>query len=206
VNNLVRDSRTYLAGLGTSAILMLGAVVVLITVSTLFAFSGWGPAASGANVDDLVLEDGRGKSGSGDLAVAAARSAAAAATSPAAGDGTGGGRSGGAARTLASKGQGLAGEGDAPSRDNSVGPAPAPRTSAPSAPAPTTGGDPRASNGLGDTTKGLTEDVGRAVEPLSPALGQAIGDTGGAIGDTGGAIGDTGGALAEDVGSIAPRL
>lgn len=194
--DLVRDSRTYLAGLGTTAILVLGAAVVLLTVSTLFAFSGWGPSDTGSNVDDLVLEDGRGTSGLGALAAGAARSAAAAAAPPAAGGGAGDGASGGASdgtgRTLAGNGPGLGGGGDAPSPDGSVGPGPrpTPRTSAP--PTTTRGGDPAAPNGLGDATKGLTQDLGQAVEPVSPELGQTIGDTGGTLGGA--------------VGVVAPRL
>ncbi len=56
VLTLFKDPRAYLAGLSTTAILGLGAVILLVTVTSLVAFSGWSPTGRPDDVGDLTLK------------------------------------------------------------------------------------------------------------------------------------------------------
>lgn len=213
---LFKDLRAWLSGLGTAALLMLGASILLATVSSLVAFSGWSPTKLLDEVGDLMLKDSRPSdrqiaAAPGVAAARAARAAAPAAPAP---------TLGATAGDRASSGHGPAprSPGAAPRVDDAPGPpalpeadsvpvdassiAPAPPAAAAPVPAAAPPGPRRLTYRVGQATKVLTRGLGGAVEPLDPQLGETLGGTGGALGGTVGSLDGTLGFLDGTVESL----
>lgn len=186
----MRASRAYIAGLGTSSVLVGATLLLFLVVSALVAFKTWPDSGIAGAVSDLVVrEESRALTVDGPTQVAldAAPAAAAVGASevplPAAGAPVSG---------IAPGGQPPADGGDSPQTVTGVGPAtqsPAPGSSSPP---PSQGGVQGGSpvsgvggvtNGLGDTTQGLTDALGGTVGGVSPELGKTVTDTGKALSD-----------------------
>ena len=210
---LFKDLRAWLSGLGTAALLMLGASILLVTVSSLVAFSGWSPAKPLDEVRDLMLNDPRPSdrkvtAAPGVAAARAARAAAPAAPAPTlgatAGDRASSGHGpaplspGAAHRVDDASGPPALPEADSvPVDASSIAPAP------PAAAAPVPPRGPRSLTfRLGQATKDLTRGLGGAVEPLDPHLGETVAGTGEALGGTVGSLDGTLGFLDGTVESL----
>ena len=197
----VKDPRAYLKGLGTTSLVVTGALLVLVTVSALVAFSDWSLVDPTNDVDELLLKDAPSAGQpEGALASDAVAAQAAAAAAPASGVGNRAGiRT--RARSGTGSGDGFGGPADGRSRPRT---GPDLRGGGPfrrrGVPQPVPAGDsapsqaPPASEGRGpvhditkdvaDTTEDLTGELGGAVGDVSPDLGDAVGGAGGVLGDT----------------------
>lgn len=186
VLRLVRASRAYIAGFGTSAVLVAATLLLFVVVSALVAFKAWPGSGLADAVSGLVAGDGRPGlivDGPTQVALDAAPAAAAVGAAAVPGPPAGGGVAGVAASSPAAPPV-TSGGGGAPrsviggSRGTQVvaggGPSQAPSQ-------PTSGGSPV--DGVGGTTEALTVGVGRTVGGLSPELGQTVTDTGKALSD-----------------------
>ncbi|MGI9095627.1 MAG: hypothetical protein ACR2F4_08675 [Thermoleophilaceae bacterium] len=189
----LRDLRAYLAGLGTTAILAVGAAILLVTATSLVAFSSWSSLERADGVGDLVLKDApasQPQAGPRPRAEAARTADAAGAPAPAsgatAGDRVSGGRE--PLRPAPSTAPRLD-EGQPPPVDafRPVSPPPVTPTAAPLPPtprpptrAPLLRG---ATDDLGKTTEDLTADLGGVLELVDPQLGETVDDTGKVLGD-----------------------
>lgn len=197
----MRASRTYIAGLGATGVLIAASLLLLVVASTLVAFRGWPDRGPGGDAGSLVVRgdepsvtvngpqqvaaDGAGAAGSvADLpatAAALAGQAAAPGTSEAvpAGD-SGGGieESGGGTFTeppsAAPQDSETPQEGSATADGGSMDLDPVGGTLS----AGVNGTVQGLTQNLGDTTSGLTYDLGQTVDGLNPALGQTIRNTG----------------------------
>ncbi len=201
---VLTDLRAYLAGLGTTAVLALGAFILLVTVTSLVAFSGWSLGGRADGAGDLVLKDApasQRRAGPPPRAAAprAARAAAARAPTPASGATSGDRVSGGTSpsRPLPAAAPRVdAGQPAPPGGD--FGPV-SPPAVPPTSPPPTTPTPPivtvpelrlrRVTQRLGQTTKDLTADLGVVVEQVDPRLGETVFDTGEVLGDVVGNLG-----------------
>jgi hypothetical protein len=192
----MRASRAYIAGLGTTSVLVASALLLLAVVSALVAFRGWPGTGLTENVSSVVVGQPQrlAVEGPPQVALNAAPAAAAVAGSPARG-------------TAAAASSGLR-----------IGGTQVIRTAAESTPVPTvrdpdccrrfrsdneptqrallppdTDAQPpggllpetpltpqvnRLTDGLGDTTQGVTDGLGGTVRRLNPQLGQTVTDTG----------------------------
>lgn len=195
-----RASRTYIAGFGTTGLLVGSALLLLAVVSALVAFKGWPDPAIPSGVSDLVVRDAdrpTSVEGPARVAVDAAPAAAAVAAAPVpdsllAGAGHGS-PVGGGTGNLASGGGGTGestlgtlprrrpasspGRGAPPASGGGSG---TPSLQRPPAPDPTRGVG-GVTGGLGDTTHGVTQGLGQVVGGVSPSLGQTVTDTGEAL-------------------------
>ena len=182
----MRASRAYIAGFGTSAVLVAATLLLFVVVSALVAFKAWPGSGLADAVSGLVVDDGRPGlivDGTTQVALDAAPAAAAVgAVAVPAGPPAGGAVAGVAASSPAAPpvtSRGGAGPrsviGDSRGTQVVAGGGPS------QAPSQTPGGSP--AGGLGGTTEGLTDGLGRTVGGLNPELGQAVTDTGKALSD-----------------------
>ena len=187
----MRATRAYIAGIGTSGVLLVFAALLLIVLGALLGFRGWPGGSTAQDVDTLVIEASDrplsiARVAADDRDAEGARSARAAdadlgtagrdgVLSPGSGipltgstGATGGDRVGG-------------GEDGSPIGPREVAPSAAPITPPPGDPAsfgpppinPRAGISP-ITDGLGGTTQGLSQGLGLRVEALSPPLGGVV--------------------------------
>lgn len=190
----LRDLRAYLAGLGTTAILAVGAAILLVTATSLVAFSSWSSLERADGVGDLVLKDApasQPQAGPRPRAEAARTADAAGAPAPASGAAAGDRVSGGreplrpAPSTAPRLDEGQPappGDGFRPVSPPPVTPsaAPLPPARRPATRAPLLRG---VTDDLGKTTEDLTADLGGVLELVDPQLGETVDDTGKVLGD-----------------------
>lgn len=198
----LRDLRAYLAGLGTTAILAVGAAILLVTATSLVAFSSWSSLERADGVGDLVLKAApasQPQAGPRPRAEAARTADAAGAPAPAsgatAGDRVSGGRE--PLRPAPSTAPRFDEDQPAPPVDAfrpvspppvtpsaaPLPPAPRPATRAPSLWGVTDDLGRGVTEDLGKTTEDLTADLGGALELVDPQLGETVDDTGKVLGD-----------------------
>ncbi len=190
----LRDLRAYLAGLGTTAILAVGAAILLVTATSLVAFSSWSTLERAEGVGDLVLKDApvsQRQAGPPPGAEAARAADAAGAPAPAsgatAGDRVSGGRE--PLRPAPSTPPRLDEGPPAPPVDafRPVNPPPITPSAAPLPPAPRPATRAPLLRGvtddLGTTTEDLTAGLGGVLGQVDPQLGETVDDTGKVLGD-----------------------
>lgn len=206
----MRATRAYIAGIGTSGVLLVFAALLLIVLGALLGFRGWPGGSTAQRVDTLVIEEP-------DRPLSIARTAAAddrgadrvrslrrpadaegGTAGPAVSDrvlSTGSGRPlpGSTRATAEDRLAGGGGAGGGPIGPAAGAPSTAP-VSAPPAPPPSApkASPPRPTNrrpgispltdGLGGTTEGLTDELSVQVRPLSPPLSDLLRDGGGGLG------------------------
>ena len=184
----MRTSKAYIAGVGTTSVLVASALLLLAVVSTLVAFNGWPGTGLAESIGNLVVDEPEGLPADPPVQVATAASAAAAgvASVPAPGSAAAGGPAAptgltGAgvpvAITPGGGGGGPPPDGRDPQlRDDPV-PPPKPVLDEPGGllpQSPVSDGVSRLTGGLGDTTQGLTDGLGNSVAQLNPGLGQVL--------------------------------
>jgi hypothetical protein len=192
----MRASRAYIAGFGTTGVLVASSLLLLAVVSALVAFRGWPDTGFAENISSLVVDEPGRVEVDGPVQVAqnAPVAAAAVAQSPVPGTAAAGGAVPGSLATAGDvRSFPVTGEAQIP-----VGPGtgegttllsePTDRTvSPPSAAEPPGGLLPetpltpqvnRVARGLGDSTQGLTDNLGQTVGQLNPQLGQTLTQTG----------------------------
>jgi len=189
----MRAPKAYIAGFGTTTVLVTSALLLLAVVSALVAFKGWPGAGAAEDVANLVVEDPKSVDEPVQVALNASPAAAAVASVPAPGTaaagagavtpagsldarvpagiiGGGGGGGGGGFRDLPQ----VTGDPGAPLTTSEPSGGLLPQT-------PVSGEVRRLTDGLGDTTQGLTGGLGNAVRPLNPGAGQLLTNAGGAL-------------------------
>ena len=190
----MRASRAYIAGAGTTGVLIASAVLLLAVVSALVAFRGGPGDGIGEDIGSLIVDEPKrlAVEGPPQVALNASAAAAAVAASPTPGTAAAGTR---AVRTatdfqVAARQRGID-LGPAPpppdppeftsgQRDNSAGQAPVSEPP-PGGLLPQTPISPqvnRLTDTLGNTTQGLTDNLGGTVGQVNPQLGQTVTDTG----------------------------
>jgi hypothetical protein len=193
----MRASRAYIAGFGTTSVLVASALLLLAVVSALVAFRGWPGTGLTENASSVVVGQPQrlAVEGRPQVALNASPAAAAVAGSPA--RGTAAAASGGARiagtqviRTAADTGPVATirdpdccarFRGDNEPTQRALQPPVDPADQAPGGLLPETLLTPqvnRVTQGLGDTTQGLTDNLGGTVGRLDPRLGQTVTDTG----------------------------
>lgn len=184
----MRAPKAYIAGFGTTTVLVSSALLLLAVVSALVAFKGWPGAGAAEDVANLVVEDTKSVDEPVQVALNASPAVAAVASVPAPGTAAAGAGAVTPAGSLDARvPAGIIGGGgglrDVPQVAGDPG-APLP-TSEPSGgllpETPVSGEVRRLTDGLGDTTQGLTGDLGNAVRPLNPGAGQLLTNAGGAL-------------------------
>lgn len=187
----MRAPKAYIAGFGTTTVLVTSALLLLAVVSALVAFKGWPGAGAAEDVANLVVEDPKSVDGPVQVASNASPAAAAVASVPAPGTAAAGAGAVTPAGSLDARvpagiiggGGGGGGFRDFPQVTGGPG-APLP-TAEPSGgllpQTPVSGEVRRLTDGLGDTTQGLTGDLGTAVGQLNPGAGQLLTNAGGAL-------------------------
>lgn len=191
----MRASRAYIAGFGTSSVLVGATLLLFLVVSALVAFKTWPESGLADAVSDLVVrEESRALTVDGPTQVALDAASAAAAVGaadvplPTAG-----------AVAAGAPASGIAPGGPPPARGNpqtvtGLGPVTQSPSPGPSSPPSSQGGggaqggSPTSgvggvTNGLGDTSQGLTDNLGGTVGGVSPELGKTVTDTGEALSD-----------------------
>jgi hypothetical protein len=186
----LRDLRAYLAGLGTTAILAVGAAILLVTATSLVAFSSWSSLERADGVGDLVLKDApasQPQAGPRPRAEAARTPDAVGAPAPASGatasDRVSGGRE--PLRPVDRERRLTFIEPEPPRPPVSPRPvtpsaAPLPPARRPATRAPLLRG---VTDDLGKTTEDLTGGLGGVLELVDPQLGETVDDTGKVLGD-----------------------
>ena len=196
----MRASRAYIAGFGTTGVLVGSALLLLVVVSTLVAFQG-GPGNDFADdIGSLVVDEPERLPVEGPVQVALNASTAAAAVAQAPAPGSAAAtrapvapRAGTADPPVTVPTTIFAGDPDRGRNFNNrggdgggggpvdTGPAPDPGGLLPENPlSPQVN---RVTDGLGDTTQGLTDGLGYTVGRLNPQLGQTLTDTGRGLSD-----------------------
>ena len=184
----MRADRAYIAGLGTTGVLVASAVLLLAVVSTLVAFRGWPGSDAAEDTGNLIVgESERALVVRGPARIAREAAPAAGAVAETAAPGTAAAASARAPRTAAG-----------PTRPEGGRRPPVelppcrrctPELPEPERPRPPDPPDPppetpvaaelqRLTSGLGATTQGVTDGLGQTVGTLSPPLGQTLIDTG----------------------------
>ncbi|HEV2723301.1 MAG TPA: hypothetical protein VGV10_01590 [Thermoleophilaceae bacterium] len=198
----MRASKAYIAGVGTTGVLVGSALLLLVVVSTLVAFQGWPGTGLEDDIESLVVDRPERQPVEGPVRVAlnAASAAAAVAQAP-------------APRSAAAGGAGVAPpRGVVDARDASfVPPLPVDPNRGegfrepdgevdPGDPQPPDPGPPRerggllpdrpltaqvneVTTGLGNTTQSVTDGLGYTVGGLNPLLGNTVSDAGRALAD-----------------------
>lgn len=187
-----KDLRAYLAGLGTTALLGVGAAILLLTVTSLVAFSAWSSLERADGVGDLTLEEA--PASQRQAGPPRPRAAAAAAND---------------APDVSARAPGATREPPAPIEREPLRPVPSttprfddiqptppvdplppviPPPAGPSSPPPVrpTAPDPllgSVTDDLGTTTQDLSSGLGGVVGQVDPQLGKTVDDTGNALGD-----------------------
>jgi hypothetical protein len=190
----MRASRAYIAGFGTTSVLVASALLLLAVVSALVAFRGWPGAGFAENISSLVVDEPQrlAVEGPPQVALNAAPAAAAVAGSPA--PGTAAASTGTTTPAVADVRSApvatvspVGTEGGANLRDIPPDPENSPPVDRTPADEPRGGLLPetplspqvnRITGGLGDTTQGLTDNLGNTVGGINPQLGQTVTDTG----------------------------
>lgn len=203
---VVRMSRAYIAGIGTTGVIVAATLLLLAVVSALVAFRGLPEQDAPDQLRAYIVDDPSEPPETGSLARFRDAVTAAAAAVGAAGDPA---RATPAARSIpsalaadarAADGGGALRTKAGPARVTPSAPpdgdgasdvvAPAGEDGTPDAPQPGPGsaqgdGPPRGiealSNTLGDTSDRLTTDIGTVLAPISPALGAQVQTTGDAL-------------------------
>ena len=196
----MRASRAYIAGVGTTGVLVASAVLLLAVVSTLVAFQGWPGTDLSDDVSSLVVDGPKRLEVDRPVQVArnAGPAAAAVADAPVPGTAASGVSPAVPAADISSGPAGrefpptVGPEGTTPPdpnspQDDSGGGTPTEPVSEPGGLLlPDTPLSPqvrRVTDGLGDATEGLTDDLGTRVGQLNPQLGQTLTDTGEILAD-----------------------
>lgn len=195
----MRASRAYIAGVGTTGVLVASAVLLLAVVSALVAFQGWPGTDLSDDVSSLVVDAPNRLEVNGPVQVARNASPAAAAVADAPVPGTAASGIGAvvpfidssrAAAPQLPPPPGSAdplGPGDPPVPPDRFVPIARDPVDDPSGlllpDGPLTPQVRRVTDGLGDATQGLTDDLGNKVGALSPQLGETVTDTGRILAD-----------------------
>jgi hypothetical protein len=199
----VKASKAYIAGLGTTGILIASSVLLMLVVGALVAFNQFSASKNGRELEGLLVDRDQPPGLSGP-ALAAAEAAPAArgvsarppasvaaslrsgATRAADGAAASSGASGGGTGSAGTTAPGGSGGGPAitgpqggggPSQQAGGG---ASTLATPSLPAPGTGGG----HAVGQTTDGVTQGVGGAIDNVAPGLGgtvRRVGETTGGL-------------------------
>ena len=180
----MKASRTYIAGLGTTGVLLAAAVALLFFVGALVGFDRWPGGNLGERVERVEVRPGEEAIGLADALPTAVPAPAAAGVIPVtiaapAAPGAAPGN-GGAPAVLGDRDQGSAPTGPAPS---APGPAPGVPPVNPAAPAIEPPDPEAARNLVADTTQRATGELGAAVGAVSPEAGALIGGIGGGLAD-----------------------
>lgn len=195
----MRASRAYIAGFGTTGVLVGSALLLLVVVSTLVAFKGWPGEGFADGIGSLVVDEPERLPVEGPVQVAlnASSAAAAVAQAPAPGSAAAAARASAAGGANTDAGRGLPFTPTTPDPPDGGGFRTGDRDDRVPPPDPTIPPDRggllpetplspqvnRLTDGLGDTTQGLTDGLGYTVGRLSPQLGQTLTDTGQALSD-----------------------
>lgn len=174
----MRATKAYIAGLGTTGVLLAASLILLALVGTLVGFNAW-PKGDLADRVERVSVDDSSLSLAGPDSVAAAAAVAADGVAAVA---AGGGGADGAPGAADPGAPGVLGD------IETGGPAPGPLPGGPPAPGPA-GDDPdeppldprnpeSVTNALAEGTQRASGEAGSTVGPLSPELGRAVTDTG----------------------------
>ena len=192
----MRATRAYMASIGTTGLLVLSSILLLMVGSTLVAFNGWPGDGDGAQPESVIVEAGRVVAAGGpeQVALVAASAADTVAAAPVAS-----GEGAAAVRGRSAQGDTLSGDVSVPSAPEApTGPPaelpPAAVTPGDPGPAPSGGDDilttllPRQdvtlTDGVADGLESTTNLVGTGVlGTLSPELGQLVTGTGQALTD-----------------------
>jgi hypothetical protein len=212
----MRATKAYIAGLGTTGILITCFLLLLTVGSALVAFDGWPGAAADDGLQRVVVKNQaeRAATESRQDATARRRETAVsrrgerAAERPARGDRRGDVKSAQRSRTDRST----------PATDDRSGSGPAVAQPAPGASEAqtSTGGDKRtqapvaapdvgnnverATGGLGDTVQGTTGGLGDTVQGTTDGLGEAVGGVSPSLGETVSGTGEAAGQVVEEAG------
>ncbi len=195
----MRASKAYIAGIGTTGVLVGSALLLLVVVSTLVAFQGW-PGGLDDDIESLVVDKPERLPVEGPVRVAlnAASAAAAVAQAPAPGSAAAGGAGVAAARGGADGGldsfvplprverdrEGFRDPDGEVDRGGPSPPDPEPREPGGLLPeTPLSTQVTRLTDGLGDTTQSVTDGLGYTVGGLNPPLGHIVTDTGRVLSD-----------------------
>ena len=187
----MRATRAYIASLGTTGILLAASVAMLIVVSALVAFDGWGRGNVSDDVEQLFVANERPDlrvSGPAQSALDAAPAARAVADRPARtrADGPRARRRDVAGTSPADRDGGNTNDGATPGTPDVQKLVPVPDTGVPAI-------EPdRAVDGVSDTTRDVTKQVGDTVSTVSPPAGTVVTDTGEALSEIVDALPDTG--------------
>jgi hypothetical protein len=192
----MRADRAYLAGLGTTGVLLASALLLLAVVSTLVAFRGWPGSDVTEDIGNLVVGEPERRlavdEGPARVAADAAPAAGAVAETPASGTPAAALESPIAAAIEVSRTptqssvptrQGATVRDDVELRQGTTVQRPRDEVGDGSAASllpqtPVSAQVQEVTSGLGDTTQGMTDGVGHTVGTLSPPLGNAVVDTG----------------------------
>jgi hypothetical protein len=197
----MRADRAYIAGLGTTGVLVGSALLLLAVVSTLVAFRGWpgtdvaediGNLVVGDSERPLAVQDGPARvareaaPAAGAVAETAAPGTAAAASAPAARTTAGSSRT--RPRTIVPPRERVVfrDDGRLEQQGSTTEPNPLSDRAGPGSLLPQTPVSAevqRVTSGLGDATQGLTDGLGQTVGQLSPPLGDTLTDTGRLLAD-----------------------
>jgi hypothetical protein len=196
----MRATKAYIAGLGTTGILITCFLLLLAVGSALVAFQGWPGAAAGDGLERVVVKNQAERS----AAASASRDEPAALRGEPAPEP---GVEGAGQRSVAGVRHGSARRARQ-SRVDEPAPAPAPGDGSSRAPGEAGPGAGDARSGGGDAAKGTqvpaaAPDIGDSVERATGGLGDTAQGTTGALGD--GVRGATGG-LGDPVGGVSPGL
>jgi hypothetical protein len=220
----MRATKAYIAGLGTTGILLTCFLLLLTVGGALIAFDGWPGAAAGDGLQRVVVKN------QAERATAESPQDEMALRRESAGRGERGAERSarGDSRGSVKRARRSRAAGPTPATDDRSGSGPAVAQPAPAvSDAHTSGGDKRtqapvaapdvgnnveratgglgqtvqgATGGLGDTVQGTTDGLGEAVGGVSPSLGETVSGTGDAAGQVVGDAGEGVGKVVEDTG------
>ena len=198
----MRADRAYIAGLGTTGILVASALLLLAVVSTLVAFRGWPGTDVADDIGNLVVRESErplAVQGPARVAREAAPAAGAVAETPAPGTAAAAAAAAaGPATDPAPRPTRPAGVIQPPGRDPGAGfrddsrlepqdrPPPPDRDTPTGSLLPNTpveAGVQRVTSGLGTATQGLTDNLGQTVGGISPPVGATLTDLGRLLAD-----------------------
>ena len=183
----MRADRAYIAGFGTTGVLVASAVLLLAVVGTLVAYR-WDGGDAAEDIGNLIVgESERPLVVQGPARIAREAAPAAGAVAETAAPGTAAAASTPAPRTTPGPTR-PGGRLFPPLPPDDLGPPDPTPDPPPDPPDPppdpaVSAGVQRVTSGLGDTTQGLTDGVGQTVGGLSPPLGQTLVDTGQLLAD-----------------------
>lgn len=175
----LRASKAYIAGLGTTGVLLASSIALLFFVGALVGFDAWPGGNLGERVERVEVRPGEEAIGVADVVAPVPAAPAAVGVLPVA-----------VAPPPTAALPAPPGPGAAPAPGGTAPAAPAPAATAPGAPADGPAGpaiDPRnpgtARDVVADTTQRATAELGTAVGQVSPEAGALIGGIGGGLAD-----------------------